>query len=163
MKIPPNMTEEEVIIQINKVIDRISPKYTFYGYEVNDIKQESFIICIDALERYDSNRPLENFLAVHLSNRLKNFVRDNYSFSNNNEKRKISSPMQLAYEESVTNPININQVDFKDLENIITERLPAKYRSDYLKYINNVNITKSQKTKLIELIKQIVGDINAEG
>lgn len=160
MKVPPNMTEQEVIDQINKVIDRISSKYTFYGYDVNDIKQESFIICIDALDRYDEKRPLENFLSVHLSNRLKNFVRDNYSFSNNQEKRKVSSPMQLSYEENVEHNGANNSLEFKDLDSIISERLPARYRSDYLKFINNVNMTKIKKEKIIALIKDILGDIN---
>jgi DNA-directed RNA polymerase specialized sigma24 family protein len=160
MKVPSNMTEEELIDQINKVIDRISPKYTFYGYDINDIKQESFIICLDALDRYDETRPLENFLSVHLSNRLKNFVRDNYSFSNNNEKRKVSSPMQLSYEENVENNETTHSVDFKDMDELISDRLPARYRSDYLKFINNVTITKAKREKIIALIKEIMGDIN---
>jgi DNA-directed RNA polymerase specialized sigma24 family protein len=160
MKVPSNMTEQELIDQINKVIDRISPKYTFYGYDINDIKQESFIICLDALDRYDEKRPLENFLSVHLSNRLKNFVRDNYSFSNNNEKRKVSSPMQLSYEENVENNETTHSVDFKDMDELISERLPARYRSDYLKFINNVTITKAKREKIIALIKEIMGDIN---
>jgi DNA-directed RNA polymerase specialized sigma24 family protein len=159
MKVPSNMTEEEVIAQINKVIDRISPKYTFYGYDVNDIKQESFIICLDALDRYDEARPLENFLSVHLSNRLKNFVRDNYSFSNNNEKRKVSSPMSLSYEENVEKNETTHDVDFKDMDALITERLPARFRSDYLKFIHNVSMTKAKKEKIIAIIKEILGDI----
>ena len=90
MKIPQGMTEQEVVSQITKVCDRIAPKYTFYGYTVDDIKQESFMICMDALKRYDENRPLENFLSVNLSNRLKNFVRDNHFIStDNNERVKI--------------------------------------------------------------------------
>ena len=145
MKVPSNMTEQELIDQINKVIDRISPKYTFYGYDVNDIKQESFIICLDALDRYDETRPLENFLSVHLSNRLKNFVRDNYSFSNNNEKRKVSSPMQLSYEENVENNETTHDVDFKDMDELISDRLPARYRSDYLKFINNYDESQVNK------------------
>ena len=77
MRIPSGMTEEQVINTITTVCDRISPKYTFYGYTVDDIKQESFIICIEALNRYEEGRPLENFLSVNLSNRLKTFMRDN--------------------------------------------------------------------------------------
>ena len=78
MNIPKNMTKEEVLDKIKLVVDRISPKYTFHGYDVDDIKQEAFMICMDALDRYDQKRPLENFLSVNLSNRLKNFVRDNH-------------------------------------------------------------------------------------
>ena len=78
MNIPDGMTEQEVVDQIEKVCNRIAPRYTFYGYALDDIKQEAFIICMEALNRYDNSRPLENFLSVNLSNRLKNFVRDNH-------------------------------------------------------------------------------------
>ena len=74
MNIPKNMTREEVLDKINLVVNRISPKYTFHGYDLDDIKQEAFMICMDALNRYDQKRPLENFLSVNLSNRLKNFI-----------------------------------------------------------------------------------------
>ena len=81
------MTEKEVMREITSVINKIAHKYTFYGYEIDDIKQEAFIMCVDAMERYDPSRPLENFLSVHLSNRLKNFVRDNH-FSKDEEDKK---------------------------------------------------------------------------
>ena len=60
-----NKTEQETIDIITAVVDRIAPRYTFYGYTVSDMKQEAFIICMDALKRYDEGRPLENFLSVH--------------------------------------------------------------------------------------------------
>jgi hypothetical protein len=47
MKIPKNMTQEQVIDQINIVVNRISARYIFHGYELDDIKQEAFIICMD--------------------------------------------------------------------------------------------------------------------
>ena len=86
MHIPDNMTKDQVVDQINVVVNRIAPKYTFYGYQADDLKQEAFIICMEALPRYDAKRPLENFLSVHLSNRLKNFVRDNHFTSNEEQK-----------------------------------------------------------------------------
>jgi len=99
MNLPEGMTETEVIAQINTVVDRIAPKYTFYGYTTDDIKQEAFIICIEALNRYDPSKPLENFLSVNLSNRLKTFVRDNYFTGNTSEARKkLVQPAQLDYE-----------------------------------------------------------------
>ena len=57
MKIPKNLKEDEVLDKIELVINRIAPKYTFHGYDLNDIKQEAFIICYEALERYDQKRP----------------------------------------------------------------------------------------------------------
>ena len=56
MNIPKNMTKEEVLEKIDLVVNRISPKYTFHGYDVDDIKQEAFMICMDALDRYDQKR-----------------------------------------------------------------------------------------------------------
>ena len=96
MQVPQNMSEEETVEIIQRVVDRTAPKYTFYGYTVADMKQEAFIICMDALPRYDGERPLENFLAVHLSNRMKNFVRDNHFTQNDDPTRiNIIQPAQL--------------------------------------------------------------------
>ena len=156
MKIPKNMTEDQVINQILKVVDKIAPKYAFQGYEVDDIKQEAFIICIEALERYDENRPLENFLSVNLSNRLKNFVRDNFSFSNNQERRNILSPIQLAYEENIIDENVDDKISAADLEDLILDKLPAKYRSDYLKYVQDVPIPKKNKYELFEVLRKIL-------
>ena len=107
MKIPKGMTEQQVVDQIDIVCNRISPRYTFYGYTVDDIKQESFIICMEALNRYDGIRPLENFLSVNLSNRLKNFVRDNHFLgSENSDRQKVYQPAQLEYEDHIVDTDN---------------------------------------------------------
>lgn len=156
MKIPKNMTEDQVINQILKVVDKIAPKYAFQGYEVDDIKQEAFIICIEALERYDENRPLENFLSVNLSNRLKNFVRDNYSFSNNQERRNVLSPIQLSYEENIIDKNLHDKISAADLEDLILDKLPAKYRADYLKYTQDVAIPKKNKEELFDVLRRIL-------
>ena len=88
-------TDEESLEIIDIVVNRIAPKYTFNGYDIDDIKQESFIICLEALKRYDNKRPLENFLSVNLSNRLKNFVRDNFGHSKDGKKRNYTHPLAL--------------------------------------------------------------------
>ena len=66
MKIPRGMTEEQVIATINKVAARYAHKFKFGYYEAEDIKQEAFIIAMEALDRYDETRPLENFLALRV-------------------------------------------------------------------------------------------------
>ena len=103
MVIPEGMTEEQVVDQINVVVNRMAHKYTFHGYTVDDIKQEAFIICMEALNRYDGIRPLENFLSVNLSNRLKNFIRDNHFFGYNeeDERHNILQPAQLDFEDNI--------------------------------------------------------------
>ena len=161
MKIPENMTEEEVMRIIMLVINRTAPKYTFYGYSVDDIKQESFIICMDALNRYQEGRPLENFLAVHLSNRLKNFVRDNHFIKTEEEKAKVQMPGQLSNDNTVVSPQSLqakhmDHVDFKEMTKIIDIKLPAQYRSDYLKIINDIYVPKKQREEVLFIIYEIL-------
>jgi RNA polymerase sigma factor (sigma-70 family) len=159
MKVPKNMTEQQVIDKIITVVDRMAHKYTFNGYDVEDIKQEAFLICMDALERYDQKRPLENFLSVHLSNRLKNFIRDNYFTNNHNEKKKVLAPSQLAYEDNVLDRIepdlDIN-IDSNEIKDLIDKYLPIQYRADYLKMINDISISKNRRTQILSLIKKIL-------
>lgn len=162
IKIPKNMTEQQVIDQINIVVNRMSARYTFHGYEVEDIKQEAFIICMDAMERYDHNRPLENFLAVHLSNRLKNFVRDNFYVKGEEEKKRVLKPSSLSNEDLILTdePIYDNNIDAKNIQSIIDSKLPSEYRSDYLKLINEVYVPKKRREEIIAIIKEL---LNEEG
>lgn len=158
------MNQEQVIRQINKVVDRIAPRYVFYGYEVDDLKQESFIICMEALPRYDATRPLENFLSVHLSNRLKNFVRDNHFINvEDNDKVKIMKPAQLDHEHSLidqrdTFAINEEAIDCGEMSRIIDKKLPAQYRMDYLKMKNDVYIAKNRREEIVIVITEILAE-----
>lgn len=161
MKIPSNMTEDEVMNTIMLVINRTSPKYTFYGYGVDDIKQEAFIICMDALERYQEGRPLENFLAVHLSNRLKNFVRDNHFIKTEEEKAKVQMPGQLSNDNTIVSPQSLqakqgDRIDLKEMKQIIDIKLPAQYRADYLKIINDIYVPKKQREEVLAIIYEIL-------
>lgn len=166
MKIPKKMTQQQVIDQINVVVNRIAPKYTFSGYDVDDIKQEAFIICMDALDRYDNKRPLENFLSVHLSNRLKNFIRDNYYTKDEEEKKRVLKPKSLSSEDFI--PLSHygmdqdDNIDAKQIQTILDKHLPASYRADYLKIINDVYVPKKRREEVIEVIKEIVEAHNEE-
>lgn len=65
---------------IIKYIADIRRKNGAFAYFTNDdISQEVWAMCLDALERYDASiGPLENYLVSHVSNRLKNLKRDKY-------------------------------------------------------------------------------------
>ena len=162
MNVPKGMTEQQVIDQINIVCSRISPRYTFYGYTVDDIKQESFIICMEALNRYDGIRPLENFLSVNLSNRLKNFVRDNHFLSNENtDRQKVYQPAQLEYEDYIIDEENKFSISYEHIQKeemvaAIDKYLPANMRMDYLKMINDVYITKQRREEITAMIVEIL-------
>ena len=101
------MTEAEVLAVINKICDRYAYKFQFGYFEPDDIRQEAFIIAVDALNRYEEGRPLENFLAVHVKNRLNNFKRDKYYRQNkkkqddkqeklNNSKKFLMEPLDIS-------------------------------------------------------------------
>tara|TARA_Y100001963_G_C6761793_1_gene439865 strand:- start:388 stop:912 length:525 start_codon:yes stop_codon:yes gene_type:complete len=162
VEIPKGMTEQQVVDQIAKVCNRISPRYTFYGYTVDDIKQEAFIICMEALSRYDGIRPLENFLSVNLSNRLKNFVRDNHFSSEDNEDRiKISQPAQLDYENNIIDEekkysITYDSIQKKDISHLIDKHISSNMRMDYLKIINDVYVSKQRKSEILDAINEIL-------
>lgn len=160
MKIPRNMTEQQVIDQINIVVNRISARYTFHGYEVDDIKQEAFIICMDAMERYDHNRPLENFLSVHLSNRLKNFVRDNFYVKGEDEKKRVLKPSSLSNEDFVpTDHYDYDDnIDASSIQTKIDRKLPSEYRADYLKIINDVYVPKKRREEIVAIIRELLDE-----
>jgi hypothetical protein len=113
---------------------------------------------MDALERYDQKRPLENFLSVHLSNRLKNFIRDNYYTKDEEEKKRILKPKSLSNEDYVPYQEQDTDlfIDAKHIKQVVDKHLPAEYRADYLKLINDVYVPKRRREEIIELIKEIV-------
>jgi RNA polymerase sigma factor (sigma-70 family) len=151
MKIPRNMNEKQVLDVISLVVNRIAPKYTFQGYEVDDIKQEAFLICMDALDRYDQKRPLENFLSVHLSNRLKNFIRDNYYVKDVDEnKKKILKAGSISENPNIVELVNgLNNIELEEIKKIIDKKLDPSYRADYLKILNGIYVNKKRRDLIV--------------
>ena len=160
----PTPQQQEIIL---KVIDRIAPRYTFSYYELDDIKQESFIICLEAVEKYDNSRPFENFISKHLSNRLKTLIRDKYSRSN------IESEKHEKLNQSKKNLMDLKSVDgsYKIYEDDIIERmstseaieklmreLPPSMRNNFYRLANGVSIQSSKKQALFEKVKEILGE-----
>lgn len=79
MKIPKGMTEKEVVEIINRVAKGLANKFKFGYHSVEDIKQQACLYACMAIDtKYDGKRPLENFLWVHVRNRLCNYKRDTY-------------------------------------------------------------------------------------
>jgi len=164
MKIPNSMTESEVSETISKVARRLAPKFTFGPYDVEDIFQEAFIIGIEGLDKYDEARPLSNFMFTHISNRLKNFKRDNYyrldigaahniqtRKKNINEALDINSIHSICTADTTTNDAHITEILA-----IIDEKLPAEYRRDYLKLKANSPMPKSRKALILKILKEIL-------
>ena len=158
MHIPKGKTEQEVIDTMMKVCNRIAPKYTFYGYTADDMKQEALIICMEALEKYDEERPLENFLSFILPGRLINVIRNNHFVKGSKEeKKKIAMPGQLSNEESTHyyESFVLDELDIYELFEVVDDNVPYEYRDNYLKLLNGVHIDKKSKEQIIEVIRDI--------
>ena len=172
MKIPKGMTEQEVLEVINKIADRYAYKFRFGYFEADDIRQEAKIIAMDALDRYEEGRPLENFLAVHVKNRLNNFKRDKYyrqtkidsntQEQHNNSKKYLMEPLDISNirDENEDNMrINDDFVDDfeqKEMFAIINESLDVSLRADYLRIRDGCYVPKPRREKILEEIDIIL-------
>ena len=73
------MNEDDLVATINRVVNRLAYKFRFGFHDIDDIKQEGRLYALQAMDKYDGVRPLENFLYTHIRNRLINFKRDKLS------------------------------------------------------------------------------------
>lgn len=76
LKLPNNISEDELVTTINRIVNRLAAKFRFGYHDLDDIKQQGRLLALEGLEKYDGVRPLENFLYTHVRNRLINFKRD---------------------------------------------------------------------------------------
>lgn len=172
METPSGMSDEEVTSMILKVAQKLAPKYVFASYDIEDIEQEAFIIALDALTRYESDKPLENFLYAHVNNRLKNFKRDNYYRQDHgsaqqiqDRKKNLLEPIDIDCLYSIsTKDSTVTDAHIREITELIDKKLPSNLRRDYLKLRNNAPLPKSRKAHVIKVIEDIInGDFNEEG
>jgi len=140
----------------------IAPKYVFANYTREDLIQEAYIMGLDALTRYDGIRPIKNFLANHISNRLKTFKRDRYYRPN----AGTAEGLQMV-KKAIMSPGNMDKVtkvyefDYADLvglaehKEILNRSIPCSYRRDYLRMLNGVRISPIRKKEIYLIIKRI--------
>jgi DNA-directed RNA polymerase specialized sigma24 family protein len=160
----PTPEQQKTIL---KVIDRIAPRYVFGYYELDDIKQESYIICLEALPKYDKSRPFENFISKHLSNRLKTLIRDKYSRS------KIESEKHSQLNQSKKNLMDLKSADgqhkmydedilsklsTQEAIEIVIKELSPSMRNNFYRLANGVSIQSAKKNALFSKIKEILGE-----
>ena len=172
MKIPKGMPEKEVLEIITKVASRYAHKFRFGYFEADDIRQEAVIIAMEALERYEEGRPLENFLAVHVKNRLNNFKRDKYyrqskvdsntQEKHNNSKKFLMEPLDISnIRDEKEDNMRVEDdfvIDFEQQEvlRIIDQNLDVSLRSDYLRIKDGVYVPKPRRKQIYEEIDMIL-------
>lgn len=138
MKIPNGMTRDQVVSIITDICSRFKFKYKIDIFEPDDIEQESFIICCEALERYDGIRPLENFLSFNLRNRLLNFVRDTKLKSMD----MVTIPDEFDVEQDVKERLIV------EIDNMIDRSLDPESRQDWLRLKDGVKVSTVRVNKL---------------
>ena len=175
------MTEQEVLAVIEKIANRYCHKFKFGYFTAEDIKQEAFIIAVDALDRYDETRPLENFLSSHVKNRLINFKRDNYCRQQkedadikwelrNNAKKFLMEPLDISNIRDEQEKNMRNENDFiediftREMFDLIDSELPVDLRSAYLRIKDGVYAPKPRRQQIYDEISKIInGENNEEG
>lgn len=179
MRVPKGMKKSEVLEVINNICDRYAYKFKFGYFTPEDIRQEAFIIAIDALERYDGRSPLENFLAVHVKNRLNNFKRDKYYRQNkidkddkqqqlNNSKKYLMEPLDITnirdeHEKNMRSEDEfIDKIANQELLDIIDEHLDVSLRSDYLRVRDGTYVPKPRREQIIREVIEILKDYGYE-
>ena len=159
---------EEVLATIMKVVSLQAGKYKILGYEREDIEQEGFIICASALPAWDGDRPLENFLAVHLSYRLKSLVRDKLKLQGRFAEvtKKVLTAVDIDSvnwdtERSLTSKDDVcSAVELRDIEATIDKYLPISLRKDYLKMKAGIKINRGRVKKIREFIEALLEELN---
>ena len=160
----PTPDQQQTIL---KVIDRIAPRYVFGYYELDDIKQEAYIICLDALSKYDKKRPFENFISKHLSNRLKTLIRDKYCRSKtdsekhgqlNQSKKNLMDLKASEDQQSGETEDPLDKLATQEAMDLIMEKLPPSMRNNFFRIANGVSVQSAKKNALFSKIKEILGE-----
>lgn len=149
--------DEKTLEIIQKACKKMAKKYAFINYSEEDIEQEAFIMCANALEKYNGSIPLEHFLLVHLSNRLKNLKRDKANARH--AAFLYAVPIDSVSQQNdcfLTEDNIIEDIAESDLRKKIDKNLPAEYREEYLMMINGINIPTARKTKIRKIISEIL-------
>lgn len=89
IKVPSGLTEEKVLEIIEVVVRYLAPSFQFGYFDVEDMKQEGRLFCLEALDDFDITKssktdPAEALLAffkTHVRNRYLNLRRKNLSRS----------------------------------------------------------------------------------
>ncbi len=74
------LSDEEIVEAVNSACQRLAYKFKFGYHELDDMRQEAYIYAMEAINRnkWDSTRPLKNFIYVHIHNQFFNFKRRFY-------------------------------------------------------------------------------------
>lgn len=71
-------TQAEVLAAVDGVVNLLAPGFVFGYFDLDDVRQEGREIALKSLVKYDSTRPLPNYLYTSVKNGFINFKRNNF-------------------------------------------------------------------------------------
>jgi len=176
---------DDLLKQAMPIIEKIakqSKSKTFAYFEKEDIYQEIYIICINALRHYDPKRgKLINYLRCSVRNRLFNLMRDRY-FRPHTQKKTLNDfddriniinalPIDLVKHSEKTSPIcsslfgttdPSDQLEQKELLNFILKNIDSEKLSVLKLLMDGKRIRKKQINDLYECVCVLIKEYNNE-
>lgn len=172
---------QKILDEAYPIIERLAKNRSANGafayYDNNDVYQEVWGMCLEALRRYDPTiGPIENYLVKHVTNRIKNLKRDKYfrpgfdvSTSGLARTRmNLINALPLDGGDVVgqcvllgSTPANIDPVAYilcDETLAYIRERLPEGLRESFEDMINNNRV----RSSFVEEVRQAVATILQE-
>lgn len=154
---------------VEKVASRVCHRYTFGCYDSDDIRQEAVIMGMEVWPRWDEQRPWENFVATHISNRLKSLKRDKYfrlglddaapeRKQRNETKRNLMEPTEISEDDSYYEEDTFERLCTEEAIDTVLMSLPTHLRNDFQRMANGVTVSKTRRNNVVEAVKEILGE-----
>ena len=153
---------QRLLDYVDRISNILGRSCKFGIYDEDDIGQEIFLLVHAGQKFYDPQKGDEFSFYFHfVRNRLRTLKRDKYfnpALLDPEGMRKFNNPGQL--EENTKSYINkdLETVDRADLLlDVVGTKIPANLRINYLKMLEGIELPYHEKTKLIGIVKNIVG------
>ena len=123
MKIPKGLTEEDVLQVIDKAVAYLAPSFKFGYFDIDDMKQEGTIFCIEALPSFNFKKSNQDDVKDVLLTFLKTHVRWRFLNMRRKSLTRIEPPLcdcKLCKEDSA------NRLDCKKYSNWVQRNMAKR-------------------------------------
>lgn len=177
-RISRKAARQEIYAIVEEISTHVSKNLVFGYHSIEDMRQHAAIEALEVLRtsKYDASRPLENFLQVHIRNRLLNFKRKHFMRceppcdccdrfeppedpcsrwkiwnQKNLTKQNLMRPIdvQLVQNSAVSIPSKTEaEASLNELKDIILRGLPEDLRASYKLMIIGEKVHKNIKKRV---------------
>lgn len=171
-------TNQKILNEAYPIIEKIAKSRSGCGafayYCKDDIRQEVWCMCLEAMARYNPEvGPIENYLARHVANRLKNLKRDKYfrpgsdvpSSGFARTRMNLVNALPLGGGDIADQgvllcgtSISVDPIDYvlcEETRVYITERLPVELLQPFKDLIGNNKI----RNQVVDIVRGCVAEI----